>query len=43
MKVEKLKDPENMTTAVDDFFLTITEKLDIHHVKKPIGIISGLL
>jgi hypothetical protein len=35
MKVEKLKDPENMTTAIDDFFvITITEKLDIRHVRK---------
>jgi len=33
-KVEKLKDPENMTTAIENFFLTITEKLDIHHVRK---------
>jgi hypothetical protein len=31
MKVEKLKDPGNMTTAVDDFFvIKITEILDIH-------------
>jgi len=35
MKVEKLKDPENVTTAIDDFFvITITEKLDICHVRK---------
>jgi hypothetical protein len=35
MKVGKLKDPENMTTAIDDFFvITITEKLHIRHVKK---------
>jgi hypothetical protein len=34
MKVGKLKNPENMTNAVDDFFLTITKKLDIYHVRK---------
>jgi hypothetical protein len=34
MKVEKLKDPENMANAVDNFFITVTEKLGVHHVKK---------
>lgn len=34
MKVEKFKDPGNVTNAVDDVFQTVTEKLDIYHVRK---------
>jgi hypothetical protein len=31
---EKLKDPKNMASACSNFFITITEKLNIQHIAK---------
>jgi hypothetical protein len=32
MNDEKLKDPRNMASAFNNFFITITEKLNIHEM-----------
>jgi hypothetical protein len=31
---EELQDPKNMTNAFSNFFITFTENLNIHHVRK---------
>jgi hypothetical protein len=34
VKDEKLKHPKNMANASSNFFLTVTEKLNVHYVRK---------